>query len=102
MSGRKVTGEAMEGVETGAVVGGIAVAGLFGLLMILVWQLLATWRTKIGASREINREEAYQSLSAEMASLQSQTVSQMADTEAQLAALRASTDEIARLLKEVG
>ncbi len=92
----------MEGAQAGTVVGGIAVAGLFGLLMILVWQLLATWRTKIGASREIKREEAYQSLSAEMALLQSQTVSRMADTGVELAALRASTDEIARLLKEVG
>ena len=84
------------------VVGGIATAGLFGLLMILVWQLLATWRTKMGVSREIRREEAYQSLSAEVATLQRETVSQIEDTKAELTRLSKSNEEIARLLKEVG
>ena len=91
----------MDSNVVGAVVGGIAVAGIFGLLNILVWQILSTWRTKIGATREVAREQAYQKLADDIASVQSKTLERLENTSAGLERLQTQTDEIARLLKEV-
>jgi|GEM_PF-4754588 len=91
----------MTSETVGAVVGGIAVAGVFGLLMILAWQLLLTWRTKIGATRELAREQAYQQLTRELASVQTRTLEGLEAASEKLGALESRTDEIARLLKEV-
>ncbi|MFW6691759.1 hypothetical protein [Streptomyces sp. MAR4 CNX-425] len=36
----------------GAVAGGIGAAGFFALLIVVVWQIAATWRAKMLAARE--------------------------------------------------
>jgi hypothetical protein len=99
---RQEVSNKMDNNTVGAVIGGITMAGVFGLLMILVWQVLATSRTKIGATREATREKAYQDLAADIVSVQSKTIEQLEQTSAGLAAVAERTDEIARMLKEVG
>ncbi|WBB64246.1 hypothetical protein O7599_17800 [Streptomyces sp. WMMC500] len=40
------------GDTVGAVVGAVGAAGFFALLIVVVWQIAATWRAKMLAARE--------------------------------------------------
>jgi len=81
-----------------AVIGATAVAGFFGLLIVAVWQLAASWRARISVARE----EAYRKMAEEVVAAQRQTTQALEQMATELAGLRARTTEVERMLKEVG
>lgn len=42
----------LAGDEVGAIVGAVGAAGFFALLIVVVWQIAATWRARMLAARE--------------------------------------------------
>lgn len=80
-----------------------AVIPVMGILMVTViatvavWQGLGTWRARM----QIAREQAYQKLAEEMASSQKTAAAELQRMANDLADLRARTEEVERMLKEV-
>ncbi|MFG3661556.1 hypothetical protein [Streptomyces sp. NPDC047706] len=69
MNGEQVT--LAESADTfGALVGAVGAAGVFTLLIVIVWQVAATWRARMLAARE----EQYKDLAARYARLLEDTV----------------------------
>ncbi|KUO18300.1 hypothetical protein [Streptomyces dysideae] len=56
--------------EWGILVGAVGAAGLFTLLIVIVWQVAATWRARMVAARE----EQYRELATKYAQLLEDTV----------------------------
>jgi F0F1-type ATP synthase membrane subunit b/b' len=78
----------------------IAIAGIafvFGLIMVVVWQVLATWRSRM----MVAREEAYRKLAEQATEAQSRTAAAMEQAAAELTRIREETAEMRRLLREV-
>ena len=81
-----------------ALIGATAVIGVFGFLIVAVWQLAASWR----ARTSVAREEAYRKMAEEVVAAQRQTTQALEQMATELAGLRAQTTEVERMLKEVG
>lgn len=62
-----------------------------------LWQGLATWRSRMAVARE----EAYQSLANEMATMSQETSTSLKTLQADVAEIRQRTAEMERLLKEI-
>ena len=78
----------------------IAIAGIAFITIVAsvaLWQIFATGRTGLSATRE----NAYQKLAQEAADAQTRTAAGLEKTAAELADLRERTTELERLLKEV-
>ncbi|QER89823.1 hypothetical protein F3L20_00535 [Streptomyces tendae] len=73
--------------ELGVLVGAVGAAGFFTLLIVIVWQVAATWRARMLAARE----EQYKELATRYAQLLEDTVELQ----------RRTTDEQRRLLEEL-
>ena len=73
--------------ELGVLVGAVGAAGFFTLLIVIVWQVAATWRARMLAARE----EQYKELATRYAHL-------LEDTEE---LQRRTTEEQRRLLEEL-
>lgn len=56
--------------ELGVLVGAVGAAGFFGLMIVIVWQVAATWRARMLAARE----EQYKELATRYARLLEDTV----------------------------
>ncbi|MGA5121137.1 hypothetical protein [Streptomyces pseudogriseolus] len=73
--------------ELGVLVGAVGAAGFFTLLIVIVWQVAATWRARMLAARE----EQYKQLATRYAHLLEDTVELQ----------RRTTEEQRRLLEEL-
>jgi type VI protein secretion system component VasK len=61
------------------------------VITVAIWQVFGTWRARMSVARE----EAYRKLATEATELQRRVADELAE-------LRARTQELERLLKEVG
>ncbi len=73
--------------ELGVLVGAVGAAGFFTLMIVIVWQVAATWRARLLAARE----EQYKELATRYAHLLEDTVELQ----------RRTTEEQRRLLEEL-
>jgi hypothetical protein len=73
------------------------VAMITAIVVVIVWQGLATWRSRM----VIAREAAYQRLAEGMAETHQATLEELRKATADLADLRQRTAELERMLKEV-
>lgn len=73
--------------ELGVLVGAVGAAGFFSLMIVIVWQVAATWRARMLAARE----EQYKELATRYAQLLEDTVELQ----------RRSAEEQRRLLEEL-
>jgi hypothetical protein len=73
--------------ELGVLVGAVGAAGFFTLMIVIVWQVAATWRARLLAARE----EQYKELATRYAQLLEDTVELQ----------RRSAEEQRRLLEEL-
>jgi hypothetical protein len=76
---------------TGFAAASIVLAGFFTVVVVVVWQVAATWRARMIAVRD----QAYQRLAEESATTQRQLATDLAD-------VRSRVVEIEKLLREVG
>jgi hypothetical protein len=83
---------------SGAAIGATAVAFFFTAVIVVVWQVGASWRARISAARE----ESYRKLVEDAVAWQRQATVALERMAAELAELRARTAEVERVLKEVG
>jgi C4-dicarboxylate-specific signal transduction histidine kinase len=81
-----------------AAIGAVAVFMFFAAVIVVVWQVAASWRARMSVARE----EAYRKLAEEVVAAQRQTSQALEQTAAELVELRARTAEVERVLKEVG
>ncbi|MET9966713.1 hypothetical protein ABZZ80_12560 [Streptomyces sp. NPDC006356] len=103
MNGEQVT--LADSAETvGALVGAVGAAGLFTLLIVIVWQVAATWRARMLAARE----QQYKDLAAKYAQLLEDTVElqrRMADEQRQtldeLTQTRLSVSSMEKMMREI-
>lgn len=78
---------------------GIAGIGLVIIIVsMLIWQIFSTGKTGLSAKRET----AYRKLAEESVDAQRRTAEQLEKATAELTHLRRQTDELERVLKEVG
>ncbi|CAL9494425.1 MULTISPECIES: hypothetical protein [Streptomyces] len=73
--------------ELGVLVGAVGAAGFFSLMIVIVWQVAATWRARMLAARE----EQYKELATRYAQLLEDTVELQ----------RRTTEDQRRLLEEL-
>ncbi|AEV81920.1 hypothetical protein ACWT_0905 [Actinoplanes sp. SE50] len=76
----------------------LAAAGIFVVLIVIVWQLAATWRARLATAREAQYRELAErcaQLLAENAELQKRTV-------AELTHVREATAAMEKMMREVG
>ncbi|GGS86258.1 hypothetical protein [Streptomyces chromofuscus] len=92
------------GDVVGALVGAVGAAGLFTLLIVIVWQVAATWRARMLAARE----QQYKDLAAKYAQLLEDTVElqrRMADEQRQtldeLTQTRLSVSSMEKMMREI-
>ncbi|MCK9519592.1 MAG: hypothetical protein M0R74_11295 [Dehalococcoidia bacterium] len=77
-------------------VGSLAFLAL--VAVVVVWQIFATWRSKMSVARE----EAYRALAEASAAAHQRTADELRRTARVLEDLQVRTAEMERLLKEVG
>ncbi|MCF1592172.1 hypothetical protein [Streptomyces muensis] len=103
MNGEQVT--LADSAETvGALAGAVGAAGVFTLLIVIVWQVAATWRARMLAARE----QQYKDLAARYAQLLEDTVElqrRMADEQRQtldeLTQTRLSVSAMEKMMREI-
>jgi hypothetical protein len=85
-------------------VGAVGAAGFFALLIVIVWQVAATWRARMLASRE----EQYKELATKYAQLLEDTVElqrRMAEDQRQalneLAQTRLAVSSMEKMMREI-
>ncbi|GAA0915224.1 hypothetical protein [Streptomyces thermoalcalitolerans] len=90
--------------ELGALAGTVGAAGFFALLIVIVWQVAATWRARMLAARE----EQYKELAAKYAQLLEDTVElqrRMAEDQRQaldeLAQTRLAVSSMEKMMREI-
>ena len=76
---------------------GLLVIGL-GVIVLIVWQVFATWRVRMSVARE----EAYRKLAEDVQAAQGRTAEAVAGVLKELTEIRQRTAEMERMLKEVG
>ena len=81
-----------------AILGAVAIASFFAAVMVVAWQVAASWRARVSAARE----EAYRKLAEDAVAWQRQATVALERMAAELAELRTRTAEVERMLKEVG
>lgn len=103
MNGQLVT-LADGGDAVGAWVGGVGAAGFFLLLIVIVWQVAATWRARMLAARE----EQYKALAVKYAQLlednvelHRRSIDEMRQTREELAQTRHSVGSMEKMMREI-
>ena len=81
-----------------AAIASTSVAFFFAAVIVVAWQVGASWRARISAARE----EAYRKLVEDAVAWQRQATVALERMTAELTELRARTAEVERVLKEVG
>lgn len=84
--------------------GAIGAAGVFTLMIVIVWQLAATWRARMVAARE----EQYKELAAQYArlledtvELQRRTVEEQRQTLDELTQTRLAVGSMEKMMREI-
>nr|WP_202457611.1 MULTISPECIES: hypothetical protein [unclassified Streptomyces] len=93
-----------DGGDVGDWVGAVGAAGFFLLLIVLVWQIAATWRARMLAARE----EQYKTLAARYAQLLEDNVElhrrsleEMRQTREELAQTRHTVGSMEKMMREI-
>ncbi|MBO3736486.1 hypothetical protein J5X75_03010 [Actinoplanes sp. NEAU-H7] len=79
-------------------VGVLAAAGIFAVLIVIVWQVAATWRARLAAARE----KQYQELAEKCARLLEENAELQRRTVAELLQVREATSAMEKMMREVG
>lgn len=99
MNGEQVT--LADGV---AWVGAVGAGGLFLLLMVIVWQIAATWRARMLAGREEEYKELaaqYARLLEENIELHRRSLEELRETREELAKTRRSVGSMEEMMREI-
>ncbi len=78
-------------------VGAVGAAGVFLLMIVIVWQIAATWRARLLATRE----EEYRKLAAKYAELLEDTVELQRQTRQELNETRGVLTSMERMMREI-
>ncbi|MDT7843276.1 hypothetical protein [Streptomyces justiciae] len=103
MNGEQVTLAAGDEV-VGAVVGAVGAAGLFSLLIVIVWQIAATWRARMLAAREQQYKDLatrYAQLLEDTVELQRRTVEEQRQTLDELTQTRLAVSSMEKMMREI-
>jgi hypothetical protein len=85
------------GDTVGALVGAVGAAGFFALLIVVVWQIAATWRAKMIAARE----EQYRQLTIKYQQLLEDNLELHRRSIDELTEARRSLTSMERMMREV-
>ncbi|NGO42049.1 MULTISPECIES: hypothetical protein [Streptomyces] len=95
---------AADGSEVEALVGAVGAAGVFALLIVIVWQLAATWRARMLAAREEQYKELatkYAQLLEDTVELQRRTVEEQRQTLDELTQTRLAVGSMEKMMREI-
>ncbi|MGW3730024.1 hypothetical protein [Streptomyces sp. F001] len=95
---------AADGSEVEALVGAVGAAGVFSLLIVIVWQLAATWRARMLAAREEQYKELaakYAQLLEDTVELQRRTVEEQRQTLDELTQTRLAVGSMEKMMREI-
>ncbi|MEV7990554.1 hypothetical protein AB0O67_01165 [Streptomyces sp. NPDC086077] len=95
---------AADGSEVEALVGAVGAAGVFALLIVIVWQLAATWRARMLAAREEQYKELaakYAHLLEDTVELQRRTVEEQRQTLDELTQTRLAVGSMEKMMREI-
>jgi hypothetical protein len=94
-----------DGADTvGALAGAVGAAGLFALLMVIVWQVAATWRARMVAAREQQYKdlsERYARLLEDTVELQRRTAEEQRQTLEELTRTRLAVTSMEKMMREI-
>ncbi|MFE5891242.1 hypothetical protein ACWCQZ_31710 [Streptomyces sp. NPDC002285] len=103
MNGEQVT--LADSADTvGAVVGAVGAAGVFTLLIVIVWQAAATWRARMLAAREQQYKDLaakYAQLLEDTVELQRRTAEGQQQTLNELTQTRLSVSSMEKMMREI-
>ncbi|EPH43538.1 hypothetical protein STRAU_3362 [Streptomyces aurantiacus JA 4570] len=88
----------------GAWVGGIGAGGFFLLLIVIVWQLAATWRARMLAAREEQYKQLatkYAQLLEDNVELHRRSADEMRQTREELAQTRLAVTSMEKMMREI-
>lgn len=87
----------LAGDEVGAIVGAVASAGFFALLIVVVWQIAATWRARMLAAREEQYRQMavkYQQLLEDNIELHRRSIDELTEARRSITAMEKMMREI--------
>ncbi|MFD3310039.1 hypothetical protein [Streptomyces sp. NPDC058656] len=90
--------------DLGVLVGAVGAAGLFSLLIVIVWQVAATWRARMLAAREQQYKELaskYAQLLEDTVELQRRTVEEQRQTLDELTQTRLSVNSMEKMMRAI-
>ena len=90
--------------DLGILVGTVGAAGLFSLLIVIVWQVAATWRARMLAAREQQYQELaakYAQLLEDTVELQRRTVEEQRQTLDELTQTRLAVGSMEKMMREI-
>ncbi len=93
-----------DGNGVGVLVGAVGAAGFFGLLIVIVWQVAATWRARMLAAREEQYKELatrYARLLEDTVELQRRTAEEQRQTLDGLTRTRCSVGSMEKMMREI-
>ncbi|WP_419996785.1 hypothetical protein [Streptomyces boninensis] len=85
------------GEDAGVWVGAVGAAGFFALLIVVVWQIAATWRAKMLASREEQYKQMtlkYQQLLEDNLELHRRSLDELSET-------RRTVSSVEKMMREI-
>ncbi|WP_210635509.1 hypothetical protein [Streptomyces sp. GESEQ-13] len=88
----------------GVLVGAVGAAGFFTLMIVLVWQVAATWRARMLAAREEQYEELatrYAQLLEDTVELQRRTAEEQRRLLEELAQTRRAVGSMEKMMREI-
>ncbi|GGZ89146.1 hypothetical protein [Streptomyces bluensis] len=90
--------------ELGVLVGAVGAAGFFSLLIVIVWQVAATWRARMLAAREQQYQELaarYAQLLEDTVELQRRTAEEQRQTLDELTQTRLAVGSMEKMMREI-
>ncbi|GAA1436415.1 hypothetical protein GCM10009601_63690 [Streptomyces thermospinosisporus] len=90
--------------EWGVLVGAVGAAGFFTLLIVIVWQVAATWRARMLAAREEQYKELatkYAQLLEDTVELQRRAVEEQRQTLQELMQTRRAVGSMEKMMREI-
>ncbi|NEA92284.1 hypothetical protein G3I22_08020 [Actinospica acidiphila] len=90
--------------ELGVLVGAVGAAGFFSLMIVIVWQVAATWRARMLAAREEQYKELatrYAQLLEDTVELQHRTAEDQRRLLEELAETRLAVGSMEKMMREI-
>ncbi|MEU0911950.1 hypothetical protein ACH4KU_17335 [Streptomyces althioticus] len=90
--------------ELGVLVGAVGAAGFFTLMIVIVWQVAATWRARLLAAREEQYKELatrYAQLLEDTVELQRRTAEEQRRLLEELAQTRLAVGSMEKMMREI-